>query len=297
MQTAAIVSQAMQALRCHDWQPASELTGSMSGSGVYRVAVAGRDCVLKVTSAGPGQSQAVRELTFYRSLADVAPVRTPTLLEYARTDDFTALLLSAHSPTPPARAWDRAGWVEVAGQLAALHAIRAPQAEPWLRTPWLRRALDDPPIGVAAEFWSATDAADHVTDLLDAPVALAQALRAVPDTFVHGDCHAANLLMDGEQFVWADWQEAGIGSPAGDLAFLWGRAHADGGEPPREAMLEAYAAGREIDIEMFRRSLLANEIGTLLFGWPEYAGLHTRAEQDRLIERLIRLAQLWRDLQ
>lgn len=295
MQTAAIVSRAMQALRCTDWQPASELTGSMSGSGVYRVTVARRDCVLKVTPAGPGQSQAVRELTFYRSLADTAPVRTPTLLEYATTDDLTALLLSAHSPTPPARAWDSAGWVEVAGQLAALHAIRAPHAAPWLHTPWLRRVLDDPPIDVAAEFWSATDAADLVADLLDTPVAIAQALRAVPDTFVHGDCHAANLLIDGEEFVWADWQEAGIGSPAGDLAFLWGRAHADGAEPPREAMLEAYTAGRGIDVEQFRRSLLANEIGTLLFGWPEYAGLHTRGEQDRMTERLVRLAHRWRD--
>lgn len=97
------------------------LAGSASGAGVYRVQIDGHDAVLKVTGAGGGQRNARRELAFYRTLADQVPVVTPTLLRYADNDDFTALLLSAHTPARHAREWDQSAWLEVARQLAALH--------------------------------------------------------------------------------------------------------------------------------------------------------------------------------
>jgi aminoglycoside phosphotransferase (APT) family kinase protein len=60
-------------------------------------------------------------------------------------------------------------------------------------------------------------AADACRRLLDDPAALAE---DADDCFVHGDCHAANLLLDGDRIVWADWQSTGSASPAGDLALL-----------------------------------------------------------------------------
>jgi thiamine kinase-like enzyme len=269
------------------------LAGSASGAGVYRVQVDGSDAVLKVTGAGGGQRNARRELTFYRTLADRVPVRTPRLLRYADNDDFTALLLSAHTPARPAREWDRSAWLEVARQLAALHSIPPPDEDPWTDTPWLRQVLDRPPIGFAEDYWSGTDAADSVGLVLDASGALAEAVRATPDSFLHGDCHADNLLREGGQLVWADWQASGVGSPAGELAFLWSRADADGADLPYDAMLREYVTHREADPALLRRSLVAAEIGILLFGWPHYAARLTQNERDRLTHRLLQLIDDW----
>jgi thiamine kinase-like enzyme len=270
-----------------------ELAGSASGAGVYRVQLDGHDAVLKVTGAGGGQRNARRELTFYRTLADRVPVTTPRLLRYADNDDFTALLLSAHTPARPAREWDRTAWLEVARQLAALHSIPLPDEDPWTDTPWLRQVLDRPPIAFAEDYWSGTDAADSIGLVLKAPGALAEAVRATPDGFLHGDCHVDNLLREGNQIVWADWQAAGVGSPAGDLAFLWSRAAADGADVPYEAMLGEYIAHREVDPAVLRLALVAAEIGILLFGWPEYVSYLTQNERDRLTHRLLQLIDDW----
>ncbi len=51
------------------------LAGSMSSSGVYRIALEGRDAVLKVTRAGDDRDSiaaALRELDFYLTLARFA---------------------------------------------------------------------------------------------------------------------------------------------------------------------------------------------------------------------------------
>lgn len=269
------------------------LSGSASGAGVYRVQVDGYDAVLKVTGAGGRQRNARRELTFYRTLADRVPVTTPTLLRYADSDDFTALLLSAHTPARPAREWDRSAWLEVARQMAVLHSIPLPAEDPWADTPWLRQALDQPPVSIAEDFWSGTDAADSIGPVLNASGALAEAVRATPDTFLHGDCHVDNLLRDGSQIVWADWQAAGAGSPASELAFLWSRAHADGADLPYDAMLREYVEHREVDPALLRRSLVAAEIGILLFGWPEYAAYRTQNERQRITHRLVQLIADW----
>jgi thiamine kinase-like enzyme len=269
------------------------LAGSASGAGVYRVQIDGYDAVLKLTGAGGGQRNARRELAFYRTLADRVPVTTPTLLRYADNDDFTALLLSAHTPARHAREWDRSAWLEVARQLAALHSITPPDEDPWIDTPWLRQAFERPPISFAEDYWSGTDAADSIGPVLNAPAALDKAFRATPDSFLHGDCHVDNLLREGDQIVWADWQAAGAGSPAGELAFLWSRAHADGADLPYDAMLREYITHREVDPAPLRRSLVAAEIGILLFGWPAYAAYRSQNERDRITSRLLQLIDDW----
>jgi Ser/Thr protein kinase RdoA (MazF antagonist) len=270
------------------------LRGSMSQSGVYRVCFDGGDAVLKVTGADGQRDIARRELTFYQTLANDVPVRTPTLLGHADNADFTAILLSVHTPSAPAREWQRAEFLEVTRQLAALHSTPMPAGEPWTHVPWLDSVLADPPVSLARDYWSLTDAAGSVGSVLDEP--LGPALGAVPDCFVHGDCHVDNLLRDGDDLVWTDWQVTGIGAPGADLAFLLGRAYSDSADPPRAEMIELYAHSRGLDVGPFRRAVLAAELGFVLFGWPEYAHYHSADEQERTVRRLIDLIGEWKFL-
>jgi Ser/Thr protein kinase RdoA (MazF antagonist) len=265
----------------------TKLAGAASGAGVYRVRLDGTDAVLKVT-AGAGQQNARRELAFYRTLADRVPVVTPQLLRYADNDEFTAIVLSAHTPAPPAHEWDQATWLEVVRQLAALHSMPMPVEERWTETPWLQKTLRQPPVTLAREYWSTTVPA--VDQLLNETTALARDVDAVPDCFLHGDCHADNLLRDGDSLiVWADWQSTGVGAPAGELALLWSRAHADGADLPYDAMLHEYADLRSIDAAKLRPAIRAAELAFLLFAWPEFAAYLPQSKQNRLTSRLLQL--------
>jgi len=273
---------------------ALDLAGGASGSGVYRVEIADGDAVLKVTFAGHGQQNARSELRFYRTLADRVPVATPRLLRYVDNDEFTAVMLTAHAAALPARDWDRPAWLEMARQLAALHSMPPPAEDPWIGRSFHRQVPYQPAVDRAERYWSSTDAADGVRPLLAAPDDLAQALRAIPDSFVHGDCHADNMLREGPEIVWTDWQGAGIGCPAGDLAFLWSRAGVDGAELPYEEMLREYAERSEIDPTLFRRAVLAAELNTLIFAWPDYVFGCTADQREHLTSRLLRLLEDWR---
>ena len=274
-----------------------DLGGGASESGVYRVQFEGNDAVLKVTAAGEWQDNARRELTFYQTLADRVPVTTPRLLGHVDNDEFTAVLLSAHASSLPAKEWDRPAWLEMARQLAALHSIPPPDEDPWIDSPWHRQDPYLPPLEIAEGYWFTTDAADSVRPLLDIPDDLAKALRAIPDCFLHGDCHVDNLLRDGEHIVWTDWQVARVGCPADELSFLWSRAHADGADPPYDAMLHEYVTHRAVDPEPLRRALVAAEINILLFAWPHFAPHLSQEDRDRLTYRLLHLTNDWHALQ
>ncbi|GAA1555474.1 hypothetical protein GCM10009789_06160 [Kribbella sancticallisti] len=278
----------MDVLRALGWRIEIEraLDGSASGAGVYRVRANGRDAVLKV---GVGR----RELDFYLTLAERVPVATPKLLRYGEVDEFTALLLSAHTPAAPAGEWKRADWLEVTRQLAALHSAAVPEGEAWRHESWLLQALEEPPVGLAEDYWSRTEAGSRLGAVFEDSAALAAAYSKPPDCFVHGDCHVDNLLREGDQFVWADWQAATVGSPAGDLAFLWSRADADGADLPYDEMLHEYAVLRSVDSAVLRRAVLAAELGILLYGWPNYARHRSRADQARMTRRLLRLMDDW----
>ncbi|WP_328994739.1 aminoglycoside phosphotransferase family protein [Kribbella sp. NBC_01245] len=267
-----------------DASDAVELAGSASGAGVYRVRFEGGDAVLKVTDAGEGQLDARRELAFYQSLANKVPVITPTLLRYADGAEHTALLLSAHSPPVPAAEWDREAWLEIARQLAELHSMAVPSGDPWIQG-----RPDAPSMGLAEAYWSATEAAGCLLE----PDALAEAVRAMPDSFIHGDCHVGNLLRDGDRIVWADWQVAKVGSPAGDLALLWSRGGVDGADLPYDAMLREYATRRGLELAPLRRAVIAAELALLLFAWPHFAAYRTESDRTHLTHRLLDLTASW----
>lgn len=274
--------------------PIVELAGSMSQSGVYQARINGRDCVLKITTAAEEQDLVRRELAFYQTLAGHVPVLTPRLLDTIDTAELTALVLTVHRPTPPAREWDDSAWIEVARQLAQLHEFRVPDSPPWDSVPWLRQVVDEPPVEVAEAFWSGTSAREDVAAVLDNPGALASALDAVPASFIHGDCHVGNLLNEDSKIIWADWTVAGHGTPAIDLAHLCTRAYSDSANPPYVKMLREYTDLRGLDHRDFHRSMLAAELATLLFGWPHFASYHSTDEQRQTTQHLIDRISDWR---
>jgi Ser/Thr protein kinase RdoA (MazF antagonist) len=281
------------------------LAGAGSGSAVYRLTTGTRDAVLKITTAASWRAHARRETDFYQSLATRVPVRVPTLLAAADTDDVTCLLLATAEPLPPPAEWDATRWLEVAAQLGHLHTTSV-TADGWLRrvpAPTLEppavetRAAEGPAAEAGApalEFWRREGLGGLAEELVGRLGELSAAVDALPACLVHGDCHAANLLADGGGLVWADWQEVGLGHGPEDLALLWQRAEADGGRPPREEMLAAYAAARGIpDGPVLRRAVAAAEIRLLLLAWP---GFLVRAEPGRraaMVGLLRRLGAGW----
>lgn len=277
--------------------PAERLTGSLSGAAVFRMDTeTGYDVVIKVSLTGPSRHLARRELDFYLALSDRVAVQTPQLLRHTDTDDLIALMLSAHSPAPPAREWRTDTWLDVARQLAMFHATSLPDRDRWTMASWLDTAIGHPSTDVAESFWSGTAAAGSLSGILTELDALNGARARSHQCLTHGDCHADNFLYSGDQLVWSDWQAVSIGNPADDLAFLWTRGNADGAHLPYAKMLEAYlnkSGADAVGRQTFTQAVLAAEIGILLFGWPIYAGHHPREEQDRVTHRFIDLIEMW----
>lgn len=262
------------------------LAGAGSGSAVYRLTTGARDAVLKVTTAEAWREHARREARFYQALAERVPVRVPTLLGAADTGELTCLLITVAEQLPPPAEWDLARWLEVAGQLGRLHATPV-AGERWLRPLWTP-SMSEP----ALEFWRREGLGGLAEELAGRLGELTAAVDALPGCLVHGDCHAANLLADGGELVWVDWQEVGLGHGPEDLALLWQRAEADGARPPRDGTLAAYSAARG-PLDGLRRAAVAAEIRLLLVDWP---GFLVHAEPGRrtvMVDRLARLAEGW----
>jgi len=57
------------------------------------------------------------------------------------------------------------------------------------------------------------------------------------DGLLHGDCHTDNILIEGNQLVWTDWQGAGAGNPAGEFAFPSVRATPSGTTLPQQDII------------------------------------------------------------
>lgn len=286
------VAMALRAMGRDPHVDAQRLAGSASGSGVYRVRAGAAEAVLKVTMADGWREAARRELRCYRELTARLPVAMPRILDWADSDEVTAILLSAHQPAAPAPDWTYSEWLEVAEQLGALHKTEERTNTPHAH--WLFDVLSHPRVAAASAYWRGTDAASLADTLLGAPAEFADVLARSPRCFTHGDCHVGNLLRgDDGSLVWADWQAVSIGPGEADLAFLWARAEIDAGEPPREAMLRRYAATRGVDVDVARRAVLAAELAIVLFAWPEYAGLNSQRARDRITRRMLRLAAEW----
>ena len=89
-----------------------------------------------------------------------------------------------------------------------------------------------------------------LASLLADPSPLLSIVDAEPRTLVHGDAGPGNIVARGpDDFVWLNWEDAGAGPAAFDLAvWLYGSSRATGSISP-EGALGAYLAARTTPIE------------------------------------------------
>ncbi|MCP2266329.1 phosphotransferase family protein [Promicromonospora thailandica] len=262
-----------------------------SGAGVHQVrTAAGAPAYLKVTPVALGAwavAAAERELRFYRAVAPTLPVPTPALLDAAALPAGLALLLSDAGAARPASAWTDRDWAELGGQLAVLHSSPLPEGS-WDRRDPLREPLPD--AGLVRAFW----ASDLPDVLPEHRARIVERLDARPTVFVHGDCHAANVLHSGRGLALCDWQSAGFGRASADLAFLSVRAAPAGVRIP-PTLLAGYLARSPADADALRRAVLLEELATYVFEWPAYAGYNDAAGIARVRRRTRALADRLRD--
>lgn len=289
----------------------------ISGSRIYRVWFDGRDAVLKVTDpeAAPlVRERARRELSFYRALSNQIPVRVPELLGSCDHDVIgTCLLLGRYNPPPPSTQWPVDDAVEVARQLARLHAAFWDKREQLHKYAWLRQLrarADEKAIEQAQDAWRALGRADRFSALfspdvyrmLDSGLAcvprLDATIQAFPATLCHGDCHLGNLLRDEEgRLLWADWAEVGIGAGPTDLSFLIQRANADGARFSVDELAAAYHSqlvegiAQPVSLDGIRRVMDAFELRTRLLDWPHYLSWASAQTVSDMLARIGILAE------
>lgn len=271
-------------------------TDAQSGAEVYWVQTAsGQLAYLKVTAAALGSealATAKRELRFYRQLAPSVPIRTPPLLTALNSDLGMALLLGDAGEQRPVERWLSHDWEAVGRALAGLHTL-PPPAGAWIRPDGLWTELEDPDLDGIRAFWAAELPA--LETLLARTKALVARLGAQPPVFVHGDCHAGNIVFaaDGGP-VLCDWQSAGVGRAPSDLAFLGVRAAPTGIQVPA-VMLEAYLDQRRgldpaFDHTGFATAVAWEELAVLVFEWPPYATYNNALGNGRVHRRAQELA-------
>jgi len=90
---------------------------------------------------------------------------------------------------------------------------------------------------------------EPLSSLLADPSPLTAIVGAEPRTLVHGDCWHGNVLVHGPAgLTWLDWEEAGAGPAAFDLArWIHGSPRFPGSSSP-EGDLGAYVAAREVAV-------------------------------------------------
>ncbi|GAB2982749.1 hypothetical protein GCM10023080_056150 [Streptomyces pseudoechinosporeus] len=259
--------------------------------------VDGQGAYLKVTPAvlGPEAIAAARrELRFYQRLAPLAPVRTPRLLDHLDTEDGVAVLLEAAGEAHEPGAWTARMWADLGRELAGLHSMPLPTEAEWTRPDALCEDLADPDLEQINAFWAST--LPQLPELLAHRAELGDQMDAVPPVFIHGDCHTDNLVYSrgAGSVVFCDWQAAGIGRPASDLAFLSVRATPAGTTVP-QALIDAYVDSRPCERHTLQRALLAEELAVFLLLWPSFAAFNGALGIARVRRRTLELAERWLD--
>ncbi|MDQ1046688.1 aminoglycoside phosphotransferase family protein [Streptomyces sp. V4I2] len=220
----------------------------------------GADAVLKVSFPHPGN---VHEPDAFAAWDGRGAVRL-----HARDDERFAMLLERARPQTLAEAGDEDEIVTVAGRLNRRLAVPAPTGPPEL--PRLRDRVD------AWERELRTDARELAHALpdrvLDAALATVRELgRVQPETLVHGDLHARNILRaDREPWLAVD-PKGYVGDPAYDggtllksrfLALL----EADDLSKAVHRALDVFAEAAEVDRERVRRWAQFHAVETAFHG-------------------------------
>jgi Ser/Thr protein kinase RdoA (MazF antagonist) len=296
----------------------AELQGGVSGAYTYRLELAMQDAVLKVVM--PGSDPQVlacgrREVAFYRELAPQIPLGVPHVLGLYADSDSVALLLAAYRPAPPLSEWTGHDYLTIAEQLARLHAAYwnatgSLSGLAWLHRPAERTSVES--VREAATYWRALAAESRfagvfsdqderwIGEMLSQVGELDAVIQCLPATLCHGDCHADNLLRDQDhRWVWADWQEVGVGCGPEDLSFFFQRARAASGNVPEDAAIKAYherlaaECGHPVSLAAVRQVIAASELQTELLQWPPFLFHFSPDALAAMLRRMRTLAEKW----
>lgn len=243
-----------------------------------------RPAVLKVSFPHPGNVHEPDAFTAWRGRGAVL------LLE--RDDERFAMLLERVEPSTLAEVEDGDEVVTVAGRLNRRLAVPAPPGLPRLSEradAWeeeLRKDAAELPHGLPRR-------------AVDAAVATVRELgRSQPDTLVHGDLHARNILRAGRE----PWLAVDPKGYAGDPAYDGGTLLKSRGltlieaDDPRRAVhrvLDVFAETAELDRERVQRWAQFHAVQSAL--WGRRHGFRTARggpRLDRLTAFLDRLADL-----
>ena len=206
----------------------------------------GLKAVLKTPIEGFDRDWAVREAWFLQTVGSEIELQVPTLLASKEVEHGRALLLSwcpgvdGDVGLEPDEALAR----RVLEAVVPLHGMVVPDGALGLlprwgsgsagtSTPHLRRHRRFMRRhGACLQAWA--DPVDRPwldalsVRLGDSLQADAQALAALSPRLLHGDLHADNLRLDGDEVALLDWQSTSLGSPVHDVA-VWLSAHVDHG--------------------------------------------------------------------
>lgn len=218
-------------------------------SAVYRLHLEGPSCPATMIMKMPALDPAAvftstilrmyhREVAFYSHLADESPIRTPKPI-YGTIDEETAQFVLLIEDLGQKRCVDQVEGISLADAEHAVDELAAWQA-PWWRKGdtvverGLGMSIGDPiypavlPM-VFEEGWA------KVTGAMEMPAcirevgerwvggfgALLQEMAAQPNTLVHGDYRADNMLFDDDDsLILLDFQLIGSGTAAYDLAYF-----------------------------------------------------------------------------
>lgn len=292
------------------------LRAGPSGASTFRLGHGDEQLILKVVPADSpphALERGRREVRFYHHLSSAVPLRTPEVLAlHESSPEGCALLLRAGDAPPRIADWGCSLYRIMASQLAALHATYWDRTDELERFAWLR-GFGDAPGGApspaqALASWRALWRQPRLTAVFGTRVVRAietgiheiERLRdrirrlGLPFTLCHGDAHHENVLMGADgTWLWADWQEVGVGHGTDDLSFFYQRAAAAGGSPDLPDMLLAYQAelerrgGIRLATETLQLAVAVREAIQRLAEWPHYLASASQDVVRRHVERTL----------
>jgi hypothetical protein len=191
-----------------------------------------------------------REAGVYRSLAPHLPMATPALIAADPAGSWL-VLETVEAPAEPA-GWSQADFDQAVELLAQLHERFWGLADDLGTYPWLARPLTlDFEIHVYAaayalgkmvrDEWPPVIAHSAPTlstlgQLISQAERVAQPLRLLPFTLLHGDYWQGNILRDEDgDLIVLDWQQAAIGPGVLDLLVMVTNTHWHHGRSPSVA--------------------------------------------------------------
>ena len=201
---------------------------STDGKKFFRLTVKEPQGSTRTGTAGAG----LREVSFYRNLAEQLPVRVPRLFASHPNGDWLIMEMLPLERKP--ENWASNDYLLAIDQLAALHDRFWGLGVDLTIFPWLARPLgSDYAIYIQAATTGVRKLADKASSdlltrdplliamikrLVEHADKIASALRAAPATLLHGDYWPGNinLSIDNDFFVY-DWQQASIGPGVLDM--------------------------------------------------------------------------------